>query len=333
MGDPLGIGAEVLVKALSNPEIQARGAFVIYGLAGPMAGAAEAAGVPVFWETRPRAHAPRTRPRAGEVVLVDDSEHGDEARGVAGLAGPTGIGGSTSFRWVEDAIAATRAAGGAPAIADAIVTGPISKKAWALAGHGEFPGHTELLSDRFGATQSRMMFWSPKLRTILVTTHIPLARVAGTLSQDRVLQTIVAGHRACQRLGLARVRIAVCGVNPHAGEAGLLGDEDDRVIAPAVQRATELGIDASGPWPGDTIFHSAVEGRFDLVVAMYHDQGLIPIKLLAFHEAVNVTVGLPVIRTSPDHGTAYDIAGSNLANPGSMRAAIDLALAAAEGGV
>jgi 4-phospho-D-threonate 3-dehydrogenase / 4-phospho-D-erythronate 3-dehydrogenase len=218
-----------------------------------------------------------------------------------------------------------------PGRAAGVVTGPISKQAWQLAGHGEFPGHTELFAARFGVERFGMMFVSPRLRTILATTHIPLMAVGSALTVARVLETIELGFAACVEMGLERPRIAVCGLNPHAGEGGLLGAEDGEVIAPAIAAARESGIDARGPFPGDTIFNAAVQGVFDLVVAMYHDQGLIPIKLLERDRAVNVTVGLPVVRTSPDHGTAFDIAGQNRADPGSMKAA--LALAAQMAGV
>lgn len=150
--------------------------------------------------------------------------------------------------------------------------------------------------------------------------------VKNVLTIGRVVETIDLGHQACKALGIRHPRVAVCGLNPHAGEGGILGDEDERIIAPAIRIAKENGIDATGPHPGDTIFIAAVHGKFDLVVAMYHDQGLIPVKLLARDRAVNMTVGLPIIRTSPDHGTAFDIAGKNAADPGSMTSAIELAI-------
>ncbi|MBL8745635.1 MAG: 4-hydroxythreonine-4-phosphate dehydrogenase PdxA, partial [Phycisphaerae bacterium] len=235
-------------------------------------------------------------------------------------------GGEASFRFLEHAVDATLRAHDDPLRPVAIVTAPISKEAWALAGHRKFPGHTELLAARYGAGRVRMMFVAPTLRVMLVTTHVPLADVPRIITIDRVFDTIELAHESCVRLGIPRPRIAVCGVNPHAGEAGLLGDDEARAIAPAIARARARGVDASGPWPGDTIFNAALNGRYDIVVAMYHDQGLIPVKLLAFDRAVNYSAGLPVVRTSPDHGTAFDIAGKNLADPGSMRAAIELAV-------
>lgn len=209
---------------------------------------------------------------------------------------------------------------------DGIATAPISKAAFALAGL-PWPGHTDLLAHLcgLGADDVAMMFWSDTLRVVLATVHIPLARVAGALSIDGVHATIALTARALPDFGLARPRIAVAGLNPHAGEGGLLGTEDADVIAPAVERARADGIDAFGPFPADTLFVRAARGEFDVVVAMYHDQGLVPVKLSAFGRAVNVTIGLPIIRTSVDHGTAFDIARKGVADPGSMIEAVLLA--------
>jgi len=177
-----------------------------------------------------------------------------------------------------------------------------------------------------------MMFNSPKLNVALATIHIPLNDIQSTMTIGKIYDPIDLGYQACLAMGIEQPRIAVCGLNPHAGEHGLFGDEEQRLIEPAIQAAREHGIDARGPFPGDTVFLDAIKGRYDLVVAMYHDQGLIPIKLLAFDEAVNVTLGLPIIRTSPDHGTAFDIVGQNRANPDSLKAAIRLAAKMAPGG-
>ncbi len=170
-----------------------------------------------------------------------------------------------------------------------------------------------------------MMFQGPKLNVALATVHLPLMDIRNVLTIGRVFDPIDLGHLAMQQLGCENPRIAVCGLNPHASEDGHFGDEERRIISPAIQMAQDQGIDAHGPFPADTIFHHALNGKYDLVVAMYHDQGLIPVKLLAFDESVNLTLGLPIIRTSPDHGTAFDIVGKNKANPGSMKAAIRLA--------
>jgi 4-hydroxythreonine-4-phosphate dehydrogenase len=206
----------------------------------------------------------------------------------------------------------------------AIATAPINKEAFRLAGL-KWPGHTELLADLTGARDVAMMFHSDELRVVLATIHIPLADVPRTLTKALMERTIALTARELSRFDKAPPRIAVAGLNPHAGEHGLFGREDADVIAPAVVACRERGIDVSGPFPADTVFVRAHKGEFDVVVACYHDQGLIPVKLLAFGEAVNVTLGLPIVRTSVDHGTAFDIAGKGLANPGSMIAAVRLA--------
>lgn len=333
MGDPLGIGPEVVVKALGDPILRRRARFLVFGTHQPMLDAAESAGIEPFWwriaRGAPEPVAAATAPH--EVILVDDTRTPADAFANARERAPTREGGDASFRFVEDAIASTRAPAGHALHADAVATAPISKKAWSLAGHGQWPGHTELFAARFHAKRTAMMFVSPKLRVLLATTHIPLAQVPGELTLGRVLEKIELADEACRRLGIARPRVAVCGLNPHAGEDGLLGDDERRVIEPAIKIAREQGLEATGPHPGDTVFERALAGKFDVVVAMYHDQGLIPVKTFFRDEAVNVTVGLPAPRTSPDHGTAYDIAGKNAADPRSMRRALELAATLAQG--
>lgn len=320
MGDPLGIGPEVIVKALSDPAVRRGARWMLYASASVMHEAAQEAGIDPFWWQVGRRSALVGSALAQDVVLLDAP-----VEGLGASRCPTRAGGEASFRAVEDAIEdAKRDAGDAMRL-DAIVTGPISKEAWALAGRAKYPGHTELLATRFGAKQTRMMFVAPEMRVILVTAHVPLMDLRNRITIGRVSDTIHMAREACERLGVARPRLAVCGLNPHAGEAGLLGDEEQRIITPAIRLAREAGIEASGPFPADTVFNAARRGAYDIVVAMYHDQGLIPVKLLAFDRAVNVTAGLPTVRTSPDHGTAYDIAGRNLADPGSMREAMLLA--------
>lgn len=313
MGDPLGIGPEVTLKALADPRVRSAAHWRIYGQRGPLEAAAQAAG--------------STAGLAGAldgVELIDLSSPA-LVEPAPTPPRPTAISGAASLAFLEAAIADCKKPPTDAGRARAIVTAPISKEAWSLAGGASFPGHTELLADRFEAPRVRMMFDAAPLRVILVTTHIALSRVPGAISAHRVEETIMMGHGACKDLGVASPRIAVCGVNPHAGENGLFGSDEVDHVTPAIDAARLRGVDVSGPYPGDTIFSAAVKGKFDLVVAMYHDQGLIPVKLLAFDRAVNITVGLPVVRTSPDHGTAYDIAGKNLANPGSMIAAMLLA--------
>ncbi len=207
---------------------------------------------------------------------------------------------------------------------DAIATAPINKLAFARAGL-EWKGHTDLLAHLCGIDHVAMMFHSPQLKVVLLTVHVPLQQVASLLTPELIDRTIALTRDAMSSFGVARPQLALAGLNPHAGEGGVIGDEDDRVLAPAVQRARDLGIEISGPIPGDTVFVRASRGEFDCVIACYHDQGLIPVKLLAFGSAVNVTIGLPIIRTSVDHGTAFDIAGKGVADAGSMIAAVRLA--------
>jgi 4-hydroxythreonine-4-phosphate dehydrogenase len=207
---------------------------------------------------------------------------------------------------------------------DAIATAPVNKLAFAMAGL-EWKGHTDLLARLCGAPRVAMMFHSPQLKVVLLTVHIPLADVAAHITPELVDHTIALTTDAMTAFGSAQPRLALAGLNPHAGEGGVIGNEDDLVLAPAVARARARGVTIDGPIPGDTVFVRASRGEFDCVIACYHDQGLIPVKLLAFGTAVNVTIGLPIIRTSVDHGTAFDIAGKGAADPGSMIAAVKLA--------
>ena len=208
---------------------------------------------------------------------------------------------------------------------DAIATGPMNKQALKLAG-SNWLGHTELLSHLTGSREVAMMFYSPRLSVVLATVHVPLSVVPQLLTQARIEAVLSLAAAELPRFGVAEPRLAVAGLNPHAGEGGLLGNEDCDVLAPAVESARQRGIDVVGPLPADTVFRQAVEGCFDVVIACYHDQGLIPIKLAAFGEAVNVTLGLPIIRTSVDHGTAFDIAGRGVADETSLIKAVELAV-------
>jgi len=206
----------------------------------------------------------------------------------------------------------------------AIATAPVNKLAFSRAGL-PWKGHTDLLAHLTGAPRAAMMFWSEPLKVVLATVHVPLAEVPRLLTRDLLRDIVDLTARELPRFGIARPRLALAGLNPHAGENGLLGSEDETVLRPAVSEAKRRGIDIDGPFPGDTIFGRAARGEFDVVVACYHDQGLIPVKLLAFGRSVNVTLGLPIIRTSVDHGTAFDIAGKGLADPSSMVEAVLLA--------
>lgn len=199
----------------------------------------------------------------------------------------------------------------------AVATAPVNKLAFARAGL-PWKGHTDLLAHLTGSPRVAMMFWSEPLKVVLATIHIPLASVTSALTRELVDEIIDLSSRELPRFGIAQPRLAVAGLNPHAGEDGLLGHEEAKVLRPAIEAAQKRGIHIDGPFPGDTVFGRAVRGEFDAVIACYHDQGLIPVKLLAFGRAVNVTLGLPIIRTSVDHGTAFDIAGKNVADPSSM---------------
>ena len=214
--------------------------------------------------------------------------------------------------------------------ADALVTAPVNKEAIIDAGEKDFVGQTELLSSLAGTPGTAMMLLGHDdrgrwLRVALATTHVPIAKVASVLTREKIELAIERAAEACRDLGLSRARVAVCGLNPHAGEGGKMGDEEITTILPAVEAIRARGVDVVGPLAADTLFHRALRGDCDAVVAMYHDQGLAPLKMIAFDTGVNWTLGLPFIRTSPDHGTAYDIAGQGVANPSSMMAAIRLA--------
>jgi 4-hydroxythreonine-4-phosphate dehydrogenase len=207
---------------------------------------------------------------------------------------------------------------------DAIATAPVSKEAFALAGFS-WKGHTDLLAELTGAGHAVMMFYSERLSVSLATVHLPLADVPRALTPETLERTIRITAASLPMFGYTQARLAVAGLNPHAGERGVIGREDDEVIAPTVARCRRDGLDVSGPFPGDTVFVRAARGEFDAVVACYHDQGLIPVKLLSFGSAVNVTLGLPIVRTSVDHGTAFDIAGQDRADPRSLIEAVLLA--------
>jgi len=273
VGDPAGIGPEIVAKAAADPGVRAICEPVIFDSA--------TAGV-----------------RPGELSAV------------AGRA---------AYDAIVSAVAAARRGE-----VDGIATAPINKLAFAHAGL-PWKGHTDLLAHLCGVPRVAMLFHAPQLKVVLITVHVPLREVPHLLTRELVGETIALTAASLPRFGVARPRLALAGLNPHAGESGLLGTEEDEVLAPAVADARAAGINVQGPLPADTVFVRASRGEFDCVLACYHDQGLIPVKLLAFGEAVNVTIGLPIIRTSVDHGTAFDIAGRGIADAGSMIAAVTLA--------
>lgn len=240
------------------------------------------------------------------------------------FARPTLAAATATIAYIRQAVDAAR-----DGLVDAVCTAPINKSVLKQAGFA-FPGHTEFLQQLTGAGSTVMMLVGSSLRVSLVTIHCALADVPRRLTVDLVADTIMVTHQALIRdLGISRPRVAVAGLNPHAGEGGLFGDEEQRIIEPAVDRCKQCGVDVQGPFPPDTVFCQAHTGGYDAVVSMYHDQGLIPLKLLHFQDAVNVTLGLPIIRTSVDHGTAYDLAGTGKASPASLIRALSLAAAMA----
>ena len=242
---------------------------------------------------------------------------------------PTGKIDASSGRAAYEAIVSATNAALAGEV-DAVVTAPINKAAFAEAGL-TWKGHTELLAHLCGVKDVAMMFWSERLSVVLATIHVPLREVASRLSIDGLQKTIELTARALPDFGIANPRIGVAGLNPHAGEGGLLGDEDEHIVRPAIERAAKQGVKVSGPFPADTLFVRAARGEFDVAIAAYHDQGLVPVKLLSFGRAVNVTLGLPIIRTSVDHGTAFDIAGKGIADESSLVEAILLAARLSDG--
>ncbi len=317
LGDPNGIGPEITVRAVLDPSVRAIARCLVVGDAWVIQEAAARFGDGVSVHVGPDA------PRDCGVVRVLD---------VSSLARPltpgkvTANGGRAAFKYIE---VATRLA--MEGRTQAVVTSPMSKEALNLAGY-HYAGHTELLAALTGSQHSFMMLVSDALRVGHVTTHVALRSVPEAITQARVEHVILLMAQALERLGFAHPRIGVAGLNPHAGEHLLFGDEDERIIAPAVRAAAASGVDASGPWPGDTIFPRALAGELDGVVVMYHDQGHIPVKLLSFRlgpggtvGGVNVTLGLPIIRTSVEHGTAFDIAWTGRASPQSLIDAITLA--------
>ena len=315
MGDPAGIGAEVLVKALADHSLRERANFIIYGMLEPIAYAADLSELIPYWTRSPHEQAHKIGPG---VIIADFDEFSLPARPPRK---PTAQTGRASMCFLDQAMNDAQSGQ-----IDAIVTGPIHKTAWQMAGF-PFAGHTDLLARRFKSKRVTMMFVGGPLRVALASVHEALFDLRNCFTIGLVFQPIDLLHQALRDwFGIAEPKIALAALNPHAGENGRFGDEETRIIRPAIDMAQHGGIAATGPYPADTLFRRAAHGEFDGVVAMYHDQALIPVKLLAFDQAVNITLGLPIIRTSVDHGTAYDIAGKNRADPGSMKAAIRLAI-------
>jgi 4-hydroxythreonine-4-phosphate dehydrogenase len=302
LGDPSGIGPEVVLKALSEPEIAGLARWILVGDSGVLREVGKTCGI-------------------DPGVLSDTSMLDLRAmREPLGFV-PAQVSAACGRAAVEYVRHATQMC--LHGEAHAMVTAPLSKEAVTLSGM-KFTGHTEFIAELCGTSDSRMLLASERMRVVHVTTHISL-RKSCQLTGDRIVRTIELGNDAAILLGLEQPHIAVCGLNPHAGEHGLFGDEDMQIIAPAVETAQARRIWCEGPLPADTTFLRAFRGAYDLVVAMYHDQGHIPMKLMDFEHTVNISLGIPIIRTSPDHGTAFDIAGQNKADPTNMKAAMKLA--------
>ena len=309
MGDPSGIGPEIVVKALAK-ELDA----------GLVAGSAHViekmiADLGLDIPVRHLANIKEAMLDGKAIEVLETSK--DEANFPTGKISAKS--GKAAFDAIVEAIdlaKSGRAAG--------IVTAPIHKEALAAAGI-DFPGHTEMLADFGGADRVAMMLANDEMRTVLVTIHCSMLDAIRQGTYEAQLAAMRLAHEGCQALGIEKPRVAVAGLNPHAGEGGLFGREEIEIIAPAIMAARQEGIDATGPWPGDTVFMAARRGKHDVVVAQYHDQGLIPVKYLGLEKGVNITLGLPFVRTSPDHGTAFDIAGQGIADSASMRTAMDYA--------
>ena len=313
MGDPAGVGPEVIVKALQDRTVFDECRPFVIGDARLLKRTQAALGVEAdVREVTVLANAGQW-PDCIDVLPVAGIDVDRVAAGALSAEA-----GRAAVAWVRRG--AELALAGEVA---GIVTAPVNKEAVTLAGV-PFTGHTELLAEMAGSRVA-MMLATERLRVVHVSTHVSLREACDRVRRDRVLETIRIAAEGCRRLGVAQPRIAVAGLNPHAGEHGLFGSEDAVEIAPAIADAVAAGIDASGPWPPDTIFYEAGEGKFDCVVAMYHDQGHIAIKLTDFFGGVNITLGLPFVRTSVDHGTGFAIAGTGVANARSMRVAIKLA--------
>ncbi|KPL22975.1 MAG: 4-hydroxythreonine-4-phosphate dehydrogenase [Anaerolineae bacterium SM23_84] len=314
IGDPAGIGPEVTVKALAEKELYLLCQPLVIGDAGVVRRAAEIAGVALV--CRPVSGIASARFEHGTLDMLDLK---NVQWGQLELKRASAAGGRASVEYVSMAVQLALSDE-----IDAIATGPINKQAIHLAGY-EYIGHTELLADLTNARRCTTMLATRDLRVTHVTRHVPLRDVASHITKHRVLDTILVTAEGLRQLGLERPRLGVAALNPHGGDDGLLGQEEIEQIAPAVTAAREMGIDVRGPFPADSIFCRATAGEFDAVVAMYHDQGHIPIKVHDFERSYTVTLGLPIVRTSVDHGTAFDIAWQGTASPAGMTEAIKAA--------
>jgi 4-hydroxythreonine-4-phosphate dehydrogenase len=301
IGDPAGIGPEITLKALLSDEVARSCRATIIGSASVMEEASGKFNIPLNLKLY-------------DILDTGDIRGDDFIRGRA-----TAEGGKDCVAYIKKATELAMRGN-----VDSIVTAPISKEALKMAGF-KWPGHTEMLAELTGTKDFAMVLSGGPITVILVTIHTALSAVPALITRERVLQTIIMAKKTCDIMGIENPRIAVAGLNPHGGEAGIFGREEIEAINPAIEDAKKMGIPVSGAYPPDTLFHKVYKGEFDITVCMYHDQGLIPLKMIAMDKGVNMTVGLPFIRTSPDHGTAYDIAWKGVASPSSMIEAIMMA--------
>jgi 4-hydroxythreonine-4-phosphate dehydrogenase len=316
MGDPVGIGPEILIKAFEGGALQAICRPIVVGDATWLTAVGRHIGSRLNFNVVLSPALGAFEPGGLDILPVSNLAPGQIPWGK-----PTIETGRAMIGYVTTAIDLCM-----KGVISALVTCPINKAAMVAAGF-DFPGHTELLAQRTAAPRAVMMLAGEKLRVVLVTIHTALNRVPGMLSIEKILETIIITAKALkERFGFAAPRIAVAALNPHAGEGGMFGDEETLLIEPAIEKARAAGCNVTGPFAPDTVFYHAAQGLFDVVVCMYHDQGLIPFKLLHFKDGVNTTLGLPIIRTSVDHGTAYNIAGTGRADADSLKAAIQMAV-------
>lgn len=320
MGDPAGIGGEVILKSLKQKSLRLKCRSIIIGDFSYLQFIIKKFAIPLkiivldkVWDRKSLSF---------DAIPVINLKNLGDKKIKFGICDADY--GKASYEYIVQGIklAALKAI-------DALVTAPINKESFHKAGI-PYTGHTEMLAALTKTKKFAMILVGENLRVVLATRHIPLKDVAKELTQEKILTAITLAHHAGKYFNIPKPKIAVCGLNPHSGEGGTIGKEEIRTIIPAIKKSRKMGINAMGPYASDTIFYKAIKGEYDFVVAMFHDQGLIPLKALYFDEGVNVTLGLPFIRTSPDHGTAYDIAGKGIANPKSMQEAIKLAVKMSE---
>ncbi len=320
MGDPTGAGPEIIVKALSSAEIRGRCQAVVIGDAAVMRAAVEIVRIPAEIKTIKNIGEAQFADGVIEVIDLGNVNMETLVRGRIAV-----MGGAAAYAYVE--MAARLALGGE---IEAIVTAPLNKEALNKAGYA-YSGHTEILAHLCGVSDVVMMLAAGNLRIAHVTTHVSLRQACELVTKDRIMRVLELSNEVVKRMGIAEPRLVVAGLNPHAGEGGLFGNEEPAQILPAIESARALGLNVTGPLPPDTVFLRTLHGQFDIAIAMYHDQGHIPMKMVGFDEGVNVTLGLPIIRTSVDHGTVFGKAGKGTANPRSLIEAIKLAAKMCQG--